>query len=43
MKISIKDKIFGQGNYECNVYIDGVKQDVGSGRLSNDRKNIKAD
>ena len=32
MKISIKDKIFGQENYECNVYIDGVKQDVGSGR-----------
>lgn len=32
MKITIKDRKFGQENYECNVFIDGVKQEGGHGR-----------
>ena len=32
MKIIIKDRKFGQENYECNVYIDGEKQDTSGGR-----------
>lgn len=32
MKIIFKDRKFGQENYECDVYIDGVKQDTSGGR-----------
>lgn len=32
MKIIIKDRKFGQENYECKVYIDGEKQDTSGGR-----------
>lgn len=32
MKVIIKDRKLGQENYECNVYIDGEKQDITTGR-----------